>query len=116
MILSFAQREQIRFKCILYQLYIKYIENSSELAINISYKCRNKIVNLCQDMDEWLDNKKYDNIESLFHFYEETKQQIIQLIKGDSLPRFRLRTEYQKIVDMLQKVKQKATINLSNDA
>lgn len=107
-ILSYAQREQIRFKKILYEIYKKYIANSSELSVNISSSQRHKIIDLCSNEDKWMNNKQYNNIIKLVELYQAPKIEIIKLIKSDSLPRFKLKKEYQRIIDMLQKAKAQA--------
>ena len=108
-ILSFAAREQIRFKKILYELYRKYIAHSSELSINISSGERARIINLMQNENRWMNNKEYNDIVKLVQLYQASKTEIVKLIKSDSLPRFKLKNDYQRIVEMIQRVKAQAT-------
>eukprot|EP01084_Bolivina_argentea_P126250 223562_1 len=98
-ILSFVQREHLRFKHIAYLLYQKYVITESQFAVNISWKVRNKIIGKCHEYDKWMTNKSLVDIVKLFDLFQDAKDEVERLINGDSI--FRLKTQhsiqYQKI-------------------
>jgi len=101
------QRKQIHFKYVCYELYMKYVANSSELAVNISSANRAALYFLVNDKEKWMKNAEYNDIVKVFNLYQEAKEEVIKLIKSDSLPRFRNKPEYQRVVDLMEKVKAK---------
>jgi len=107
-ILTFIAREHIRYKCIMFQLYTKYIARGSELSVNISSMQRAKLHRLCHREAEWMSNAKYDDISKLLTLFEHAKNEAIALIKSDSLPRFKRTEAFQRIIEMLEKVQKQA--------
>merc|ERR1719461_1386141 len=107
-ILTFIAREHIRYKCIVFQLYKKYIARGSELSVNISSMQRAKLHKLCHREAEWMSNAKYDDIAKLLTLFENAKNQAIALIKSDSLPRFKRTEAFQRIIEMLETVQKQA--------
>merc|ERR1712079_690440 len=72
-ILTFIEREHLRYKCVLYALFEKYIARGSELCVNVSSRERAMIHRLLWDEDRWMMNAEYNDIAKLVKLFELSK-------------------------------------------
>eukprot|EP01084_Bolivina_argentea_P131673 232395_1 len=81
------------------QLFQKYIDIGSELAVNISYESRTKLTHLMSDMSFFMDVNSTPN--DLFKIFDEVSTEMFRLMHG-AYVRFKMKPSFDEVVEALQ--------------
>ena len=82
-----SNKFQDRAKHKISKLYEKYIRVGSELEINISHRSRQALVQMIDDYDNWMNNNKYKDLDTVFlmHIFDKSLIQMINLLKASHI-------------------------------
>lgn len=63
-------------------LYRKYIEEGSEFEVNIGSKMRQKLRDLMQDGEEWMDEEREVDVVELVTVFDDVMREMIKLLQS----------------------------------
>eukprot|EP01084_Bolivina_argentea_P131670 232391_1 len=81
------------------QLFQKYIDIGSELAVNISYESRSRLKNLMSDISFFMEVNSTPN--DLFKIFDDVSTEMFRLMHG-AYVRFKMKPSFDEVVEALQ--------------
>eukprot|EP01083_Nonionella_stella_P013862 39007_1 len=88
-------------------IYDKYIEESADLCINISYECRKDIYRFFQELH--VSQQKHDDVRCLYELFDNAFRETWHLIATDSYFRFRTTDEFMLLYTFMHPSEAKQT-------